>query len=548
MNKDCNKNWIYHLIFLCLIILFIIEKSLSYSLSCGILLVILFFILVFFVGKYKDTTLNMINRISKSAGKFNKLLKVFICLLFAIAIYLVLYRAINILLYPFQFDFSEGFLLNEANLLSKGKNIYNDINLSPYYIGNYTFIYQFIYGIFLKVFGKPNFFIGRLITILSTLGICFLIFKIVLGNEKKKLFIPVFSTVSFFTTWYVYENMPYVTIGVLSIFWGLLGLYWVDRYKDSKAVYWAVLFFSLALYTKQSWIATTFAGLIYLFFYNKKVFIRFLLYLVLASGFIFVVVNVLTGWEFYKHIFAYTVQSPFSIKRAVEWYMDFINHYFVLSFFGAYYVVDNFLKKKISPYIIYLLFSIPIAFAIGRQGAYVNYFWDMTIAFSIAAGFSMKVIFSEVNRNKTVMFFVYLIILLQFSSLVYFKQDRNNFFNSKFRMAYSSGMPEREKIPACKKLLNLFKNTKGRIITDSEYGLVALADKQVEYHFFLNNLGFWKNKNLLNDLKKGRYELAVFKRKLSDSSSDSFYGVVKNNFKLYKKINGYYIYKFRGFF
>ncbi|MFC2061478.1 hypothetical protein ACFLUV_03105 [Elusimicrobiota bacterium] len=546
MNTD-NNNWRYHLAFLALLLVFFIGKSNPYALVIGFITVGIAGLFIYDPRMTPKFVPPVSKLFLKHSDTIQKIIRICTYILFITAVSLVLYRAVSILFYPFQFEFSEGFLLNEANLLAKGRSLYNSIDQPPYYIGNYTFIYQLIYGLILKIAGSPNFFAGRLITILSTFGICFLIFRIVMKDDSKKLFVPIFSTVAFFTTWYVYENMPYVTVGVLSLFWGLLGLYWVDRYKDSKTVYWAALFFCLALYTKQSWIATTLSGLIYLYLHDKKTFFRFIIYLAAGGAAVLLITTIITRGEFFKHIFIYTVQTPFSAGRAFSWLARFVHRYFVLAFFGIYYLVFSFIRKERSPYIIYFIISIPVAFAVGRKGAYANYFWDLAIASSIIAGFCLKMIFSDGGMKKSVNFLVCLIILLQSMSLLHLKADKQNMLDFKFKLAYSSSsMPDKEKIPVYEELYKLFKNTEGRIITNREYGLVAMAGKQVEYHFFLDYLENWKKENLLNDIKEGRYELAVFRRRVGKLPFKEYSKAIKDNFKLESRIDRYYIYRFKG--
>ncbi|MBN2406631.1 MAG: hypothetical protein JXJ19_02940 [Elusimicrobia bacterium] len=481
------------------------------------------------------------DRIGNSLYGVSTLLRAVIYALFVISVYLLYRRVAGVLAYPFHADYSEGFLLNEANLLARGQNIYKDINHAPYYIGNYTFFYQLLYGLILRICGHPSFLPGRLISVASTVGIAVLIFDIV-KRRTGRVFAAVFSCVSFLASWYVYENIAYVTIGVMSIFLGVLGLYWVDRFRDTRAVYFGAVILLAALYTKQSWIAGTFAALIFLFFYDRKIFMRFSGIMMLLGGIVFLSVNMATAGEFYRHIFTYTVKREFSLIKAVGWMGDFGLHYYAISFLAAYYLVKSLSGRNYSAYVFYLLAAAFVAFMVGAKGAYVNYLWDLVIASCIASGIALGWLLGQDNQKTG--FLVNLVILLQFANLVHIKYDSKPGY--RLKMAYESRVaePEKKDIPVYEELYGFIKNTAGRVLIKGSYALVALAGKQIEYHFYLDSIASWDKRGILEDISGGRYEIAMYKHK--KSFPEDIRKEIERNFKEEGKAGKYRVFRYVG--
>lgn len=55
--------------------------------------------------------------------------------------------------YPYQIDYGEGYLLNQAKIFSEGNWIYKDIDEPPFLISNYPPVYPLLVSFFIQHFG-----------------------------------------------------------------------------------------------------------------------------------------------------------------------------------------------------------------------------------------------------------------------------------------------------------------------------------------------------------------------------------------------------------
>lgn len=206
-----------------------------------------------------------------------------------LGLFLVLYRLFIIVAYPFQVDYGEEFILNEANLLAQGKNYFRDINYSPYLVANHSFIYQLILSLGIKLWGV-SFLFGRFVSVCAVIGIGTIIWTIVKLHSKNGHYCFTWcfiSVVIFLTSLYVYDWAPNAKVDMTGIFFTLLGILLAEKHKDSGKLFLSVPFFTIAIFTRQSLIAAPFAVALYLFFYNKRIFLKFSLSIILIWASIF---------------------------------------------------------------------------------------------------------------------------------------------------------------------------------------------------------------------------------------------------------------------
>ena len=180
---------------------------------------------------------------------------------------------ISLVLWPWQFDFDEGHNLNATVLLAQGTNIYQPNGPGGFISAPYTPLFYMINAPFTWLLG-PAFGPGRLVSALATVAIAILLAAIIhtltgrwsLGLLAGTLWLS-FSPVIVWAGFYK-QDMPAMALE-------LAGLAWVLHYADSKRRYWAVLFFALAFFTKQSAVAGAAAASLWLLLRDWRSGLRF---------------------------------------------------------------------------------------------------------------------------------------------------------------------------------------------------------------------------------------------------------------------------------
>jgi hypothetical protein len=162
--------------------------------------------------------------------------------LFGISVYLMIYfiGAYISITFPYEIDYGEGILLNQAKLIAQGINIYQDISDYPYIMAMYTPIYSLISAFFIKLFGI-SFSIGRFISVFSAVLIGIIIYKII--KEKANTQIALFSSIIFFASPYISTWTYLFRVDTLGLLFSLIGIYIVYKYENKKWVYAAIPFF-----------------------------------------------------------------------------------------------------------------------------------------------------------------------------------------------------------------------------------------------------------------------------------------------------------------
>ena len=161
--------------------------------------------------------------------------------------------------YPFQFDESEGMIVAETGLLDRGVDIFAPLTPNLFIAAPYPPVFYLLCWPFQHILGdEPSFKIGRAISLLATLLAGLAILGVVRALTRNWLA----SAIGGFLFW----SLGLVTFwgslvkpDMLALAFGLCGLWWVVS-RPSRLVWWALPFFLLAFYTKQTAIAEAVAA------------------------------------------------------------------------------------------------------------------------------------------------------------------------------------------------------------------------------------------------------------------------------------------------
>jgi len=335
--------------------------------------------------------------------------------------------------WPWQFDFTEGVVLDAVNLVAHGTNIYGHFGPDAFVSAPYTPLYFLVNAVTTRL-GGLSFGPGRAISLGATVLIAVLLGYIVwlagrrwaVSDGKQgesvvvtppvavRLLLPacaVFAgalwlSLSPVIVWAaLYEpNMPALLFEVAGVAWTLA--FW----KDGR-VYWGIVFLLLAFYTKQSAVDAAVAATLWLLVVRFRVGVRYALVLAGSLVVSFGVINFLLDGGLWEHAFANQI-LPFGLSRFAVSAQKLVGEYWPLLvwclgvvllalFFlvrwarsrGRTEAMRAMLANPLSLMIIYFLVaSATTATRIGRNGTNYNHLLDMLLPACALVGASLYMV------------------------------------------------------------------------------------------------------------------------------------------------------------
>lgn len=329
--------------------------------------------------------------------------------------YSYVYRAICAIRYPQPLDYGEGPILNQVRYILQGRNFYKDINSPPYIVGNYPPVFHLFSILLVPIFGI-SFATGRTIAFLAVIVTACIIYKIVLYFTGNKL-ASFLSALFYLAIDYIYVWGIYMRIDTLSILFNILGVYWVIRYEDDyRRLRWCVLFFLLALYTRQSMIAGTAGAYLYLLTKDRKTAGKLIGYTALYGALVFIFFTLITKGQFYLHIVKYN-NNIFTLRQL--WFF-MSKELFTYTVFTIASLVTSIIwlwdkKKRIIS--LYFISAFLVQLTVGKVGSMLNYLIEPVCIMGIIAGILVGEALKK--RNQIALVGVSLLILLQLANYYY---------------------------------------------------------------------------------------------------------------------------------
>ena len=425
-------------------------------------------------------------------------------LIFLLAINALLwfFSALRYIGYPYSLDFGEGILLSQSVMLSHGENIYPAINDYPYIVSNYHPLYPFLCGIPF-VFLNPALWSGRLLTLLSAIGSMFLVGRIVAKISGKIEYGAVAALLPFCLN-YPYNWAFVYRVDHFGIFLSLFGLYLYMFPRQKGSIYWSIIPFMFAFFTKMTFILAPIACVIDLLFKKDKKGVKYLLLLIFSIGVPYLILNLLTGFGMYRHTLIYTANA-FFLTRMIEGYREILEYTLPLWMVIALSIVSGNGKFRtlIMTYLILLLISL---ITYGAEGSDSNYFIELIFALSIGAiiwfpSFETK----NINKNN----FQYMQALALILIVAFCFQGRV-MASKEFGQTHNL----RALAESQKDVDAIVQNTDGEIISE-DITFLAKNGKRILFQPYIMSLlareGKWDQSKFVNDLKNGRFKLIILR-------------------------------------
>ena len=307
---------------------------------------------------------------------------------------------------PYTYDYGEAWNIWVGNWIGHGglKNIYYQIGQFPYYETPYTPMFYIISGVLYKIFGA-TLLVGRSLSLASGFGssiLCGLIVKEVTKSKWYGLLAGLlFWVAPINRTWTLFLH-----VDCLGIFFSLIGTYFVVKYLGTKKILWAVIFYLLAVFTKQIFVTAPAVVVLYLFFTKKKIVFPFVGLLIVGGVALIALFQWGSGGTFIKAVFLYPTVFQWNVWLTI--YLNSVNGVgqwglTIIAFCATMLTLMRHKEFKGAPVIIalYFLSAVVMATVTGfKQGSWLSYFMEeMTVGSMLIPIFAWEI--SKLNTQKT---------------------------------------------------------------------------------------------------------------------------------------------------
>ncbi len=466
-----------------------------------------------------------------------------------------LYHGVMLVLYPYDVDNSEAYLVNQALRLSQGEFLYPPIDEEPFLVDNYPPVYPLVLAAGTKIVGVC-FHLARLISLTSTF-ITALLLALWTWELTKNKTASLYAALVFLSFYHVYDWCALARVDSLGIMLSVLGLYLMQR---SWHWGWITLIILIALYTKQSLFAAPLSIFIYYLFTQQKRTAWMYLATLAASGLIlFVLMNLLTDNGAYNHLVLYN-NNTYRFTDLLYYTRHWVGVYTVwgcapllivalgISQYGS---KEQLTHAPAIPLLLFLytVFSILESMLCGKIGSAPNYLLSLVCATAVGLGFIYHHITSNAKMATTwSALFFFALNITQLAGTFHLPIGGQMMFKHPLDYAYTPSTIDQQ---AATLLHNRLKRMEGPILSDRA-GVPLAAGHKVEYQPFiftqLSHQGLWDQSQILNRIAAQEFEAVTLMFDVSrpnwdrERFTEPFIEAVRTYYTIEQQYGGYFLY------
>ncbi len=259
------------------------------------------------------------------------------------------YHLGSTVMFPYDLNYGEGYVLNDAVRLSRGEPIYVDIQQFPMVRSPYPPLYPLVWSLFLRL-SAPSFVVGRALSVAALIGL----FALLAWNGRRIRRGPwpvIIAPALLAASPFVYQWAGYARVDLLALLLaagGVCAAQWLPGWRGVLA---AGVLCTLALWTKQT--------------------------------------TPLTGGQFTRHILEGNAANPIYPLRAAYYLFGFAALH-LPAFAAGLWWASKALRGVPSPIALYVPIALLGALSAGNAGSSVNYLIEPAIALGLAAPFAWR--------------------------------------------------------------------------------------------------------------------------------------------------------------
>ncbi len=477
------------------------------------------------------------------------------------------YRIATTVAYPYELDYGEGIVLWQAAHVSTLATAYHPITQYPYIVFHYPPVYHAVSLAVSKVTGDLL-LAGRLVSLLSTLGICLTLAWIVhrslparapgmakWGGATFAGALPCgLKTLDWAQLMRVDMLALWLTFAGLALF--ILG-------RSSRWRYAAFVLFIAALYTRQTLIAGPLACLVVAAILNVRQAIKLLGFAVALGAAVMAWLMLATHGQIMLHIFLYN-QNPFSFRRAItyvdqniQWTLPLLALAAAAAAGPLLDVAHAFSRRSLTPlraragtstyrlalltFTVHFIISAVLALAIGKVGSNINYFLECNLSACALAGLLVARLIWGSRRTawaSPVVAVAYLLPLLLIA------QQAETGIHS---MPAAASQERAEYIRNSEALVRILQASPEPVMSEN-MTLLYRAGKQVPFEpaivAGLADVGTWDETPLIDMIRKRKFSVMII-RQLDGSLlySPGVVSAIKENYHPAERYGGLTVYR-----
>jgi len=406
--------------------------------------------------------------------------------------------------FPYDLEYGEGNLLLQAAALARGQGLYGDYRHYPFVVCTYPFGYPLLCVPLVKVFGM-HFALGRALSMLATLGTGAWIWALLRRAGCSRVASGL-ATALFLGAPYTRAWGGLMRVDMTAICLGLTGLGLVAR--GGRWVWWAIVPFTLAVYTRQSEVAPVGAAVLWLAWQGRR---REALGLGLGflatAGVILVALQWSSGGWFWRHV-GVSNRNEWSLALLLPLWSAWLRNWtfpFALAVVGLGLTLrrqGRAGKPLVVVFLLYFLIAVAVSFSGGKIGAFINYMLEPLAAACLLTGVAWDRVMAAGSRlGRAAVLAVGAGLLAMLVVTLPYAWPWPTYAIG-HRLAWREG-------PA---VVRAMRTARGEVL--SEYaGWPLLAGKRVLLEPFeftqMWRDGSWDQRPLVADLKRGRFSLVA---------------------------------------
>jgi hypothetical protein len=297
------------------------------------------------------------------------------------------YHVALTVVFPYDLDYGEGYVLNDAVRLARGEPIYVDMQWFPMVRSPYPPLFPALWSLVIPVAG-PNFWPGRLLAALAlvgTLGVVAWSARRSNAGTWPMLVAPsVIAASPFVFQWAGYARVD--TLALLLAATAVAVAQWVPGWRGLLG---AAVLCGLGLWTKQTAVAAPAAIALALLLRQPRRFVAFIALLGAPSLAIAAGLEQASTGQFSRHVLLGNAQNPFFPARLLVMLATFLALHLPLISAGLWWSVRT-LRGVPSPIALYVPLALLSALSVGNGGSSVNYFLEPIVACALALPFAWR--------------------------------------------------------------------------------------------------------------------------------------------------------------
>ncbi len=324
-----------------------------------------------------------------------------VALSFSLLVY-VLY-AVNLLVFPYDYDQGEGFEVHDSVLFSRLQLPYRDTETYPFYASNYPPLFHVMAAPFARLFG-PSYWYGRLLGFLGSLVAAGAIAYAVYCEGGRRKSIAALSGLAFLSSNFVYHIGPLFRQHMMMVTFEALAMVLLSRAfprRDKRGIAVALLLLICAGYTKQLAAFSALAASAWMFLRGPGRALRWTLAFGLVGGAIFSALNLASDGQWWIQAIVANV-NDFDRQQAFGLFILWFKlHGFLLIPAGLLLVYETYFDR-LSLYSVWFVATALLGgIASGAWGAGDSYFVTSVAALCILSGlFFSRILGGKLNLPR----------------------------------------------------------------------------------------------------------------------------------------------------